>query len=376
MITFGVEEEYLLVDPDTGVPVPASERVRRAGAAAPGDDVPIDTELLQVQVEIATPVCTTLSELRTHLTGLRAATGAAAIAAGCRIAATGASPVGNGTARVTAGRRYRAIADSAPQLAYEMLINGMHVHAAVPDRSVGVAVANRLRPWLGVLVAMGANSPYWNGHDTGFASWRSIQFERWPVSGPPPVFGSVEQYDERAAALLASGVILDVHQLYFLARISDAWPTVEVRTCDVQLNVDDAILLAALTRALVETALGDEQAGSACPDMHQELVRAATWGAARHGLAGELLDPLTRSMRPAFDVVATFVEHCAAVLDRAGDLEEVTGLLTRLQRIGTGADRQRAAFATGGLPAVSRLLVTETAHGTVGPGNGSVSVSD
>ncbi|MDQ1727681.1 MAG: glutamate---cysteine ligase / carboxylate-amine ligase, partial [Frankiaceae bacterium] len=299
----------------------------------------------------------------------RATTGAAASAAGCRIAATGTAPVGSGSAQVTRGQRYRAIADSAPQLAYEMLINGMHVHAAVPDRAVGVAVANRLRPWLGVLVAIGANSPFWNGHDTGFASWRSIQFERWPVSGPPPWFGSVEEYDDRAQALLASGVILDVHQLYYLARISDRWPTVEVRTCDVQLTLDDAVLLAGLTRALVETALGDELAGRAQPHMHQEMVRAATWGAARHGLGEQLLDPLTRELRPAPHVVGTLLEHCTPALRRTGDLDEVASLTATLATAGTGADRQRAAFATGGLPAVTALLITETARGTEAGGD-------
>ncbi len=367
MITFGVEEEYLLLHPETGAPMPSSVQLRRAAASATDDEgnaAPIDTELLQVQVEIATPICTTLADARQHLTALRTATAAAAVAVGCRIAAGGTAPGSRGDARVTPGKRYRAIADSAPQLAYEMLINGMHVHAAVPDRAVGVAVANRLRPWLGVLIAMGANSPFWNGHDTGFASWRSIQFERWPVSGPPPWFDSVDEYDERSQGLLTSGVILDVHQLYYLARISDRWPTVEVRACDVQLTIDDAVLLAGLTRALVETALGDELAGSAQPHMHQELVRAATWGAARHGLGEQLLDPLTRELRPAADVVGVLLSHCTGALRRSGDLDEITSLLTALADSGTGADRQRAAFATGGLPAVAELLITETARGT------------
>ncbi|MCU1677800.1 MAG: carboxylate--amine ligase [Frankiales bacterium] len=363
MITFGVEEEYLLVDPLTGEPVHASEQVRLAGPEV-ADDTTIDTELLQAQVEIATPICSTLAELRAHLVELRTTTGAAAVLAGCRIAATGAAPMGRGTSLVTKGERYRAIAESAPQLAFEMLINGMHVHAAVPDRTVGVAVTNRLRPWLGLLVALGANSPFSDGHDTGFASWRSIQFERWPVSGPPPWFESVEEFDARAQDLLTSGVILDLHQLYYLARISDRWPTVEVRACDVQLTIDDAVLLAGITRALVETALGDELSGTAQPHMHQELVRAATWGAARHGLTGSLLDPLSRELLPAADVAAIAMDHVTPALRRTGDLDEVATLLAGLLASGTGADRQRRAFADGGMPAVAALLVAETARGT------------
>lgn len=359
MITFGVEEEYLLIDPATGFAVGASEAVR----AATGSTTVVDTELLQVQVEIATPVCESLDEVRAHLVRLRGGVAAAAAQSGCRIAAVGTAPLGRGSALVTKGERYRAIADSAPQLAYEMMINGMHVHAGVPDRAVGVAVANRLRPWLGVLIALSANSPFWNGHDTGFASWRSIQFERWPVSGPPHWFESVEEYDERAAALLASGVILDVHQLYYLARISDRWPTVEVRACDVQLTVDDAVVLAGLTRALVETALSDELAGAIEPRMHQELVRASTWGAARYGLAGELLDPLDRVLRPAADVVARLVEHAGAALRRAGDLDLVSDGVNRLLVEGTGAERQRAACAAGGMAAVTDLLVSATRPG-------------
>jgi carboxylate-amine ligase len=361
VITFGVEEEYLLVDPTTGEPVPAAAEVRRI--ASLHSAVPIDSELLLAQVEIATPVCSTLAEARDHVTALRRTVSAAAVEAGCRVAATASAPVGRGSADVTPGERYRAIVDSAPQLAFEMLINGLHVHAAVPDRAVGVRVANRLRPWLAILLALSANSPFWNGRDTGFASWRSIQFERWPVSGPPPLFADIAEYDARADELLTSGVILDVHQMYYLARISDRWPTVEVRPCDVPPTVDESVLLAGLVRALVETALAEDLAGRAVPQMHHELVRASTWKAARHGMTGDLLHPLTRRLASAADVAHALVEHVTPALRGSGDAGEIERLLTETLARGTGAERQRAVCASGGMAAVTPFLVAETVRG-------------
>ena len=176
MLTLGVEEEYLLLDPESGLPVARSARVRavadRMSAVEPQE---VEPELLQAQVEIGTPVCRSLEEVAEHLVRLRGAVAAAAAAADCRPAAMGAAPRrGRTPVPVTGKARYRAMSGDAPQLVDEQLINGMHVHVGIPDRDSGVGVLNRVRPWLPVLVALGANSPLWEGGDTGFASWRTL----------------------------------------------------------------------------------------------------------------------------------------------------------------------------------------------------------
>ncbi|MGK5533119.1 carboxylate-amine ligase, partial [Streptomyces sp. URMC 129] len=277
MITVGVEEEYLLLDPVRGVPVARSARVR---ALAPAGAV--GAELLQSQVEVATPVCADLASVAAHLARLRRVVAAAAAAAGCRAAVTGSVPFAGGAGDavpVTDEPRYRALALDTPRVIHEHAINGMHVHVAVPGRAAGVDALNRVRPWLPVLVALGANSPFAQGRDTEFASWRTVVFGRWPVSGPPPVFAGAEDYERRVAALLGSGVVRGRNQLYWQARLSDRYPTVEVRAVDVQLRLAEAVMFAGLARALVATALREGVAGAPVPRVPQELLAAVGWGA-------------------------------------------------------------------------------------------------
>ncbi|MET9429044.1 MULTISPECIES: glutamate--cysteine ligase [unclassified Streptomyces] len=361
MITIGVEEEYLLVDPVTCLPVPRAEQVRAAAGLEPIlDDQEVQSELLQAQVEVATPVCTDLDEVGGHLLRLRHALGSAAEKNGCRIAACGTAPFREtAPVPVTEKARYIAMRSQAPQLVAEQLVNGMHVHAAVPDREMGVAVLNRIRVWLPVLVAMSANSPLWDGHDTGFASWRTVIFGRWQVGGPPPRFADLADHERRVRALLDTGVITDTGQLYWQARLSDKYPTVEVRCADVQLRVDSAVMFAGLVRALIATAIRDEKAGEPVPECAPELLQAANWHAARHGLSGLLVDP-EGTARRAGDVLARLLDTLAPALAEAGDTREVAALVHRLLQQGTPADQQRRVLAEGGLPALAELLINET----------------
>ncbi|MFI6686411.1 glutamate--cysteine ligase [Streptomyces sp. NPDC050485] len=360
MITMGVEEEYLLVDPVSGLPAPLSDEVRAAAGLGPmvqGREV--QPELLQAQVEVATPICETLDEVGGHLLRLRHAVGIAAEQLGCRLAASAAAPLAaEAPAAVTCQPRYQALHARAPQIVNELLINGMHVHVAMPDREVGVAVLNRIRVWLPTLLAMSANSPLWRGRDTGFASWRTPVFSRWPVYGPPPVFADLKDYERRTGALLASGVIADTGQLYWQARLSERYPTLEVRCLDVQLRADDAVMFAGIVRALAATALREYKDGEPEPECAPELLQAAMWHAARHGLSGTLIDP-TGLPRSAGDTLCLLTGHIAAALEASGDSREVGALVHRLRRQGNGADRQRQALAQAGMPALLDLITTE-----------------
>ncbi|MFE6197830.1 glutamate--cysteine ligase [Streptomyces sp. NPDC057838] len=361
MTTIGVEEEYLLVDPVTGLPVPHADKVRAAaGLGRLVADQEVQYELLQAQVEVATPVCATLEEAGGHLLRLRHAVGVAAEEHGCRIAVCGTPPVRHGRpVAVTDQARYRAMVTQAPQLVAEQLVNGTHVHVAVPGREAGVQVLNRIRPWLPTLTAMSANSPLWDGHDTGFASWRTVIFSRWPVSGVPPYFHDAGDYDRRVARLQEAGLISDTGQLYWQARLSSTYPTVEVRCLDVQLRADEAVLLAAVIRSLVETALAEAADGVPAPDVAPELLQAAMWHAARHGLEDTLIAPDGTPQR-AGDMLYELLRYVTPALDASGDARQVTSLVHRLLQDGTGADRQRAALAHGGLRAVTELISVQS----------------
>jgi carboxylate-amine ligase len=356
VITVGVEEEYLLVDRATGRLAAHGDKVRTAaGLERFVAAEEIHTELLQAQVEVVTPICGSLEEVGGHLLRLRHAVSAAAEALGCRILATGTPPLCAQSVPVTDRPRYRAMQRQAPQLVAEQLVNGMHVHAAVPDRRTGVEVLDRIRPWLHVLTAMSANSPLWEGEDTGFASWRTLVFDRWPVSGVPPYFADDTDYDRRVRRLLDTGVIADTGQVYWQARLSERHPTLEVRCCDVQLRTDEAVMFAGLVRALVQHAMWDAEAGEPRPEPDPELLEAAMWQAARHGLSEDLLDPDGEPHR-AGDVVCGLMRHVGPALEQAGDAREVRALVHRLLREGTGADRQRQARALGGGAAVIDMI--------------------
>jgi glutamate---cysteine ligase / carboxylate-amine ligase len=360
--TFGVEEEYLLLDPLTGAPVAAAEAVlARAGERNHGSQIELQPELVQPQLEIATPVCSSATAVRHHLSSARDQLAAVAREMGLVLAPLGAAPVGDANADVTPMPRYLAIRDGAPALVPEQLINGMHVHVQVANRRTGVAVMNRLRPWLHVLLALSANSPMWRGRDSGFASWRSIQAQRWPVEGAPPHLRDERDYERCVAALLATGVLVDRGQLYWQMRLSDRYPTVEVRVADVALDVDTAVTVAVLVRALVVTAARQAAEKAPEPRVPTELLRAASWQAARHGITGDLMDLCSavrggRVLRPAEEVLHGLVDAVRPALHDAGDLDQALRGVSAALATGGGAGRQRAALAAGGLPALLGLM--------------------
>jgi carboxylate-amine ligase len=222
---------------------------------------------------------------------------------------------------------------------------------------------------LPTLLAMSASSPCFQGEDTGYASYRTVVVSRWPTVGPPPDFASAQEYDRTVATLIDSGVISDAGMIYFDARLSARYPTVEIRVADACPCVDDAVLIAALARALVVTAVraddatpGDPQPEAALPESPQVLSRAATWRAARSGLDGLLLDPRTNRAVPAVDLVHALLAHLRPVLDDRGEWQVVAQLCDALLARGPSARRQRAALQRGASPAdLVAELAAETA---------------
>jgi len=207
-----------------------------------------------------------------------------------------------------------------------------------------VGVLDRIRPWLAPLLALSANSPYWQGRDTGYASWRHQLWSRWPMSGPSELYGDVAAYEETTRAMLASGVLVDDHMVYFDARLSRSYPTVEVRVGDVCRHVEDAVLLAVLVRALVETEARAWRAGVAADPVPTAVLRLASWRASRHGLGDAVLHPRTWRPAPAADVLGALLDHVTPALEATGDRDRAVRGVELLLSRGTGADLQRAAY--------------------------------
>ena len=313
-ITLGVEEEFVLLDPATGAPVLAGPELVRMLGGEPG----VQQELMRFQVETGTGVCTSLDEAGRELLRLRRLAAAAAARLGCRLVASGVAPYRTpGLAAVTPQPRYRELARRYGPVVADAGTCACHVHVGVPSRDLGVQVLARLRPWLAPLLAVTANSPIAGGRDTGWASWRYVIQSRWPTAVPPEAWPDAAAYDAAVGRLIGHGAALDERNVYFLARLSPRYPTVEVRVADVCLDAGTAVLLAGLTRALVATALAQARRGAppAAPPARQ--VAAALVAAARHGLAGAGADPVTGRLVDAAALRARLLDHVYPALQRS-----------------------------------------------------------
>jgi carboxylate-amine ligase len=355
----GVEEELFLFDADTLALRPVSGRIlREDGERHPDDNgriARIQQELFLEQVETATEPCDTLAELCDQVREGRRRAATDAEASGAVLAAAG-TVIDEPTA-MTQKSRYQRMTDLHGAIARENLICGTHVHVEIADDAEAVRVLDRIQPWLPVVLAVSANSPFWHGQDTGYASFRAQVVRRWPTSGPTEPFGTPSAYHAAVAELISSGAALDEAMIYFDARLAVNYPTLEIRVADTCTEITDTVLVAALSRALVETAATED----GVPEWRTELLRAAVWQASRWGLSRELVHPVHRVPRPAFEVVDALLDHVGPALDAAGDTGTVRGTIDDLRIRGTGSVRQRAAFAQHSSgPDVIRDLIERT----------------
>uniref|UniRef100_UPI002027DDC8 carboxylate-amine ligase n=1 Tax=Actinotalea sp. C106 TaxID=2908644 RepID=UPI002027DDC8 len=280
MRTVGVEEEYLLLDAG-GTPVASSGAAIKAitpsprppDTAAPSTDGPeVEGELTQQQLESGTRPRTGLDEVLEEVRHARARAQRAAQGGGARIAALGTSPVAV-EPTTSPHPRYEELVRRFALTAREQLTCGCHIHVGVESDEEGVQVIDRIGPWLPVLLALSSNSPFWHGADSGYASYRSQVWNRWPSAGPTAQFGSADAYHAAVEDLVATGTILDAGMVYFDARLSARYPTVEIRVADVCLDAEDAVLVAALARGLVDTAADDAAHGRPAPVVRVEQLR-------------------------------------------------------------------------------------------------------
>lgn len=349
----GVEEELLLVGPD-GAP-------RDVAATVLAADDSLEEEIQSEQVETATVPCETAGALRAELVRRRRNAIDAARTAGAGIVPLGAPPVAV-EPHVSPEHRYRRMIDEYGRVASEQLTCGCHVHVEVGTLEEGVGVLDRIGPWLPVLRALAANSPYWQGEDTGYASYRTTIWNRWPSAGPTGPFGSLAGYEHAVAAMLDTGALLDDGMIYFDARLSTALSTVELRVADVCLTVEDAVLVASLARGLVATASRAWADGEPPSVTRHEVLALTHWRAARSGLDGVLVNPVSGRPAPAGAVVGALREHVADALDEAGDTDLVEKGCERLLSEGTGAAVQRALAAEhdGDLAAMVAAVLSRT----------------
>jgi carboxylate-amine ligase len=360
---FGVEEEFLVVDPESRAAVPRAEAVLDRARQRLGPRV--GGEITKLQVETRTEPCGTAEELYRQLVEARHALAEAAAAEGLRIVATGTPvlgapvppPITEGPRQDRGNATFRGLHD-------EVCICAVHVHVELPDRDRAVLVSNHLRPYLPTLIALTANSPYWAQRDTGYASWRTVAWQRWPVAGPPPYFTSADEYDRLVATLLEAGALVDTGTIFWDIRPSAHQPTLEIRAMDVPITALESAMLATLVRGLVLAVMPAVDRGDPGPVIPGELMRLAYWRAARDGLGGHGVDPATGRTVPAVELAERLARTAAPVLADHGVLGRVTDWLRRHTAHGDGATRQRRSEATyGRLTDVVDDLVAQTTYG-------------
>jgi carboxylate-amine ligase len=339
--TFGIEEELLVVDAGTGDLVPRGGEVLDAARPALGEL--IVSELNACQVETNTQVCTTLDEASAQLSVLRAGLIGAGETLGVVPVPLASHPWSEWWDQEVNVEKphYRELLDRYQQVARRTVICGCHLHVGVDDEDERILAMNTVTPWLPVFLALSANSPWWQGTDTGYASYRTLVWSSWPTATMPPPLRDAAAFDELVKTLQAVEAIDEPAALYWYVRPSAKLPTLEFRVADICLHVEDAVVLAGLARALTVTAIGDRWSLDDVPPT--AVLDSALWRAARFGLAETLVDPGAAALKPAGEVVGSLIKTVA--LRDAGDFERVREGVDRIMSEGNGAVIQRRILA-------------------------------
>lgn len=361
--TVGVEEEYHLVDADSGELLSRPELCDDIIAGR--GERHLRAEMLASQLEAVTDVCTDLDELRTALLDARRAAVTAAAGHGAAILGTSTHPFAPlAQAQVVGRPRYEVLRARFGAVVSQLNLTGCHVHVGVADPDEAVAIMNHARPYLPVLAALTASSPLHEGADTGFASFRLAQLSLWPQGGLPPVLESAAHYRAVVSQLIDMGMVDEPSMVLWELRPSERYPTLEFRIADMCPEADDAVLFAGVVRALVRVLAQQVQAGVAAVPFDDAVLRAARWRAARFGLSGDLWSARQRSLVPAAVAVEELWQVLAADLDAHAEADVLRPLLDRLLARGPSATRQRRILAeTGSMQAVVRDGIDVTTCG-------------
>ena len=339
MYSIGMEEEYFVFDAGTRRAVRQFDRRFLVGARkALGDRV--KTEMLQSQIEVVTPPCETMQEARAHLAGYRRALAAVAAERKLGLAAMGTFPLAFWPEQsVTPKARYGAIIDDLQMIGYRNMLCGMHVHVEVPDLDTRINLIMRLTPYLPLLLALTASSPFWQGHPTGLKGYRLAAYDELPRTGLPELFRTEEDYREFIAALAGAGIIPDASYIWWALRPALNYPTVELRVGDTCTRLDDAIAVAALFRCLVRALSRDREHNAGFDRVGRAITMENKWRAQRYGAAASFVDPFTRTPLTATDWLAAVKRAVADDIAAFGCAAEFARLDDILAK-GTSADQQ------------------------------------
>ena len=343
--TFGIEEEYHLVDVSTRDAAPAPETMMAALESALGSQV--SPEFLRSQIEVGTRPANSFKTAREELAGLRRTIADAAREHGLAPIAAATHPFAVSTRlQTTEGERYRTIARDLAGVSWRMAICGMHVHVSIEDEDLRIDIMNQVRYFLPHLLMLSTSSPFWEGQDTGLKSFRLAVNQECPRSGLPGYLHSWAEYQSMIDVLVQAGVIEDATKIWWDVRPSARYPTLEARIADVCPRIDDAVAIAALYVSVVRMLTRLRRANQSWRTYPLMLLEENRWRAQRYGTSGTLFDFGKGTLVPARELTAellALVAEDAQALGCEGEIARVA----RIVEEGTSADRQITTFKAG-----------------------------
>ncbi len=369
--TVGIEEEYLLIDPETRnlIAEAPPTMMSECEALLEGQVTP---EFLQCQIEIGTQVCETLNDARDDLSRLRRTVSKVARNHGLEIIAASTHPFAVwGEQKRTEKERYAVIAQDLQEVVRRLMISGMHIHVGIEEEDLRVDLMGQIAYVLPHLLALSTSSPFWQGHQTGLKSYRIAVWNELPRTGLPEQFESFAEFQRHVDVMVQAGLIEDGTKLWWDIRPSVRFPTVEVRICDICTRLDDTICIAALYRCWLRMLYRLRRNNQRWRKYSNMLVNENRWRAQRYGIDQGLVDfgrgelvpypelleemlVLIREDAQFFGCVAE-VEHARAILDRGTSAH--WQVKTYEEALSNGASQDEA------LKAVVDMLVRETMHG-------------
>src|SRR5580698_10550565 len=357
--TIGVEEEFQIIDPATLEL--RSHVLQLVSEASPDIIEQVKHEMHQSIVETGSKICDSVGELRIEMHRTRGELVAAAERAGLQVAAAGTHPFSSWIDQVISpGERYENIVEELQQLARSLLIFGMHVHVAVPDRTTMIDLMNMVRYFLPHILALSTSSPFWMGRNTGLKSFRTTVFRRFPRTGTPDHFDSWSEYEDYVGLLIKLRCIDNAKKIWWDVRHHPIFGTLEFRICDVTPRIEDAIAIAALSQAIVVKLHYLYTRNMGYRMYPRALIEENKWRAARWGVDGNLIDFGKQAEVPMRELGEELLDFVDDVVDDLGSRDALAPI-KRILREGTSAERQLRTYAeTGDLKAVVRQIVQET----------------
>jgi carboxylate-amine ligase len=360
--TLGIEEEFQTIDPETRELRSHMSKIVEGGKIVLHERV--KAEMHQAVVEVGTNICHNIQEAREEVTYLRREIIDLATQQNLHVAAAGTHPFSDWVDQlITPNERYDQLISELRDVARSNLIFGLHVHVGIPSREEGLQIMNAVRYFLPHVYALSTNSPFWCGRDTGFKSYRSKVFDKFPRTGIPEFFASANEYDEYVKLLVQTNCIDNGKKIWWDIRLHPHFDTIEFRICDVPMRVDETICLAALMQALVVKIYKLMKQNLNFRLYRKALISENKWRAARYGIQGKLIDFGKKEEVPYTDLAHELMAFVDDVVDELGSRHEVE-YIDQILQMGTGADRQLAVFEqTGDLRQVVDYIVSETRHG-------------